>query len=257
MTQTVARPRSRRRRRWPWVLLIAFVLIGGLLVAAEAAARSIVPGVVRAAVLTKAHLPADQKLDVDIPGILVPQLISGTLDELRLSSDAVTFGGVSGAVDVTATRVPIGGGALGPVEGSLSIAQDQFAQLVTAADLPLTGVALKGANATLQSEVTVLGRPIPVALTVTPGAQDGDVLLTPVSAALGGAEIDLQRLADTLGAAGEKLAAPQRLCIADRLPRGVTLTGLHVEGSRAVVDFAADGRITVDPALRENGTCPR
>lgn len=256
MTDTGIRP-ARRRRRWPWVLGISIVLIGGLLVAAEAAARSIVPGIVRAGVLTAARLPASQELDVEVPGLLVPQLISGRLSEVRLSSDAVTVDGVTGAVDATVADVPLGDGPLGAVNGSLTIGQDSFAQLLNGAAIPVTGVALQAPNATVRGEVSVLGRAIPIGLTVTPGIQDGDVLLTPVSASLAGAQVDLQRLASMLGGLGQTLAAPQRLCIADRLPKGVTLTGLRIEGPRAVVDFSADGRLTVDAALRAKGTCSR
>jgi hypothetical protein len=60
-----------------------------------------------------------------------------------------------------------------------------------------------------------------------------------------------------IGGAAESITQPQRVCIADRLPAGITLTGLRIEGTRAVADISADGRITVDQALLENGTCPR
>lgn len=248
---------GRRRARWPWVIVGVLVVVGVLLVAAELVARAVLPGVVRSLVVDELRLPADQELEVEASGILLPQLIAGTLDELQLSSDQVTLGGITGSAHVTATGVPIRGGALGSAKGTIAIDQAQFTMLLTSSRLPITKVTLHAPDATVQGELTVLGREIPVGLTVTPGAQDGDLLLTPVSATLGGAEIDLKRLAGMLGGLGSELAAPQRICIAEHLPSGLTLTGLRIEGSRAVADISADGRISVDPALLENGTCPR
>lgn len=246
-----------RRARWPWVLLIVVIVLAGLAVACELVARAMLPGIVRSVVVAELHLPADQQLDVQTTGILVPQLVTGTLDELQVSSDEVTIGGVTGAAHITATGVPLRGGALGSAEGTVSIDQAQFASLLERSQLPDAEVALDAPNATLQGEISLLGRGIPVGLTVTPGAEGGDLLLTPVSVTIGGNELDLQTLAARFGDIGERLAGPQRLCIADRLPAGITLTGLRIEGTRAVADISADGRIAVDPALLENGTCPR
>ncbi|MDT0156855.1 LmeA family phospholipid-binding protein [Microbacterium sp. ARD32] len=248
---------GRRRARWPWMLLIAVVVVAVLLVAAELVARAVVPGLVRSAVVQELNLPADQQLDVETSGILLPQLISGTLHELQLSSEKVTIGGITGAAHVTAGGVPIRGGALDSAQGTVAIDQHQFAALLKTSQLPITKVELDAPDATVRGDIPLFGREVPVGLTVTPGAQDGDLLLTPVSAELGGSSVDLQELARLFGGLGERLAAPQRVCIADRLPEGVTLTGLRVERDRAVARFRVDGRIGVDPALRENGTCPR
>jgi hypothetical protein len=87
----------RRRARWPWVLLIVVAVIAALLVAAELVARAALPGIVRSLVVEELKLPADQQLDVEASGVLLPQLISGTLDELQLSSKQVTIGGITGS----------------------------------------------------------------------------------------------------------------------------------------------------------------
>lgn len=248
---------GRRRARWPRVVLIVIVVLAVLLVAAELIARAVLPNIVRTIVVEQLDLPSDQQLDVQASGVLVPQLITGTLDELQLSSDDVTIGGITGAAHVTAIGVPLRGGALGSAKGTVSVDQVQFAALLEGSQLPDAEISLDAPNATLQGEITLLRRGIPVGLTVMPGAEDGDLLLTPVSVTLGGNELDLKALAGRFGDIGERLAGPQRLCIADRLPAGITLTGLRIEGTRAVADISADGRIAVDPALLENGTCPR
>lgn len=249
-------PRS-RRARWPWVVLVIVVVLAALVVASEFVARAIVPNTVRSLVISNLDLPADQQLDVEVPGVMLPQLISGELDVVELASDEVTIGGITGSAHVRATDVPVAGGALGAAEGTVSIDQDEFGSLLAASQLPITRIALAAPNATVEGEVELFGRRIPVGLTVTPGAEQGDLLLTPVSLMLNGMQMDLDAVSGMIGAVGEQVTKPQRICIADRLPAGITLTGLRIEGTRAVADISADGRISVDPALLETGTCPR
>ena len=253
--QTVTSP-PRKRVRWPWVLLIIVVLLAALVVAAELVARSVVPNTVRSLVIGELDLPADQQLDVEAKGVLLPQLLAGSLDELRISSDEVTIEGVTGAAEVTATGVPLRGGALGSAQGTVVIDQSQFAALLEGSELPITEVSLAEPDVTVRGGIPVLGREVPLALTLTPGAEDGDLLLTPVSVTVAGNQVDVQRLAALFGSAGEALAGPHRVCIADQLPAGITITGLRVDGTSVVADVSVDGRIAVDESLLDPGTCP-
>lgn len=256
MATGLSAQRPRRRARWPWVVLFVVVLLAVLVVAAEIIARSVVPSTVRSLVIDELDLPADQQLDVQASGILLPQLIGGSLERLDLSSDAVTIGGITGAAEVTATDVPLRGGALGSAAGTIAIDQSQFAEMLERSELPVNEITLEEPDVTVHGGIPVFGREIALALTLTPAADDGDVMLTPVSAQVAGNEVDLQRLAALLGGVGEALAGPQRVCIADQLPAGITLTGLRIEGTAVVADITADGRIAVDETLLEPGTCP-
>ncbi len=248
---------KRRRRRWPWVLLIVVVVLALLAVAAELVARAVLPGIVRSIVIDQLDLPADQELDVEADGILVPQLIGGTLDSLHLSTDAVTLQGVTGAVDVTATGVPLRGGDLGGAAGTIRIDESQFTSLLAGTDLPIDTVTLEEPNATASGSVQVLGIAIPVSLTATPGAAEGDLELTPVSLTIGGLEVDADQVGSSLGSIGSRLTETQRICIADQLPAGITLTGLSIDGSEAIIDVDVDGAIATDQTLVEKGVCPR
>lgn len=246
-----------RRRRWLWVVIGLVMVLAALIVAAELIARSVVPSTVRSLVIENLDLPTDQQIDVEVPGMMLPQLIKGTLDEVTLSSREVRIGGVTGAAHVEATGVPVHGGELTSAAGTVSIDESEFTTLLTHSALPGAEITLSAPDVTMQIGIPILGRDVPVGITVTPGAEDGDLLLTPVSLRLGGSSIDVHSAAGLLGEIGTRLAQTQRICIADRLPAGITLTGLRIEGSRAVVDIAADGRITVDESLLANGTCPR
>jgi uncharacterized protein YpmS len=247
---------SRTRPRWPWVLLIVLVVLALLVVAAELIARAVLPGVVRSIVVEQLDLPADQQLDVDTDGLLLPQLIGGSLDTLHLSTDSVTLEGITGAADVTATDVPLRGGDLGGASGTIRIDQEQFTSLLTGTDLPVESVEFAAPNATVSGSISVLGAAVPLSLTLTPGAVDGDLELTPVAASIGGLDIDLDRVSSTLGSLGEGLTQPQRVCIADQLPAGLTLTGLEIVDGAAVIDIDVNGAIVTDTTLQDKGVCP-
>lgn len=246
---------GKSRARWPWILLVALVVLAVLVVVAELLARSILPGVVRGIVIGQLELPADQQLEVETDGILLPQLIGGQLDELRLSSESVTIGGITGAAEVTVTGAPLRGGDLDDVQGTVRIDQNQFTALVAASDLPIDKVAFAEPDVTASGSISVLGATIPVALTVTPGTDAGDLVLTPVELQVAGLALDAAQIADRFGDAGARLTQPQRVCIADQLPAGVTVTGLSIDGSSAVIDVDVDGAIVTDDALQDNGTC--
>lgn len=247
--------RGRARTRWPWAVFIVVVLVILLAAAAELLARSILPAAVRAVVIDELDLPADQQLDVDAEGILLPQLLGGRLDELRLSSRSVTIGGVTGAAEVTASGISLSGSAFRGARGTVRIDQHQFTDWVTASDLPIDDVVFDAPHVTASGRIALLGAEVPVTLTVTPDADAGDLLLTPVELTISGLTLDADEVADRVGPAGAILAQPQRICIADRLPAGVVVTAVAVEGSHAVIDISVDGAITGDEALQREGTC--
>ncbi|WP_282846962.1 LmeA family phospholipid-binding protein [Microbacterium oxydans] len=246
----------RKRRRWPWVLLVVVVVLALLVIAAELIARAVLPGVVRSIVVEKLDLPADQQLDVETDGLLLPQLIGGTLDTLHLSTDSVTLDGITGAADVSATGVPLRGGDLGGASGTVRVDQEQFTTLLAGTDLPVDSVEFTAPNATVSGSISVLGAAVPLSLTLTPGTIDGDLELTPVGISIGGLDVDLDRVGSTLGALGEGLTQPQRVCIADQLPSGLTITGVEIVDDAAVIDVDVNGAIVTDKALQSKGSCP-
>ncbi|MGW8484154.1 LmeA family phospholipid-binding protein [Microbacterium sp. NPDC055903] len=244
-----------RRRRWPWVVLTVVILLAALVVAAEFIARSMLPGIVRGIVIEQLELPADQQLDVDASGILLPQLIAGSLDQLNLSTQSVTVGGITGAAEVTARGVSLRGEDLAGAEGTLRIDQAQFETLLAGTDLPIESISFEAPDVTASGSIDVLGFALPISFTATPGATEGDLTLTPVRLLLGGVELDAAQIADRLGDLGDRLTETQRICIADQLPAGLHLAGLAIDGTEAVVDLTVDGAIISDASLQENGTC--
>lgn len=249
-------PHPPKRRRWPWVLLIVVVVLAALVVAGEFLARAVLPGIVRGVVIEQLDLPADQQLDVEATGVLLPQLIGGELDELRLSTESVDLGTITAAVDVTAIGVPLRGGDLTDAQGTVRIDQEQFTELVTSSDLPIDDIAFAEPDVTASGSLTIFGLPVPVSLTVTPGAEAGELVLTPVELQVSGLTLNASQIAERFGDVAAQITEPQRICIADRLPAGVTMTALEIDGSEAVIDIAVDGAIGTDESLRADGVCP-
>jgi len=250
-----AQPAAKRRARWPWVILIVVVIVAALAVVAELVARAVLPGVVRGIVVEQLELPEDQQLEVDAGGVLLPQLIGGRLDALHLSTDSVTFGGITGAVDVTATDIPLGGGDLTDAHGSVRIDQTQFTILSQRTELPIDEIAFEAPDVTASGTFEVLGAAVPLSLTVTPEVDDGDLLLTPVSFEVLGARLQAAELVNQFGAIARPFIETQRICIADQLPAGLAVTGLEIEGSEAVIDVEVDGAIVTHERLQQNGVC--
>ena len=108
---------------------------------------------------------------------------------------------------------------------------------------------------TMSMQLQLFGVGVPVGVALTPSAVDGDIVLTPASIQLAGTEVGADALRDQFGQVADLVLRDWTVCVAQYLPAGVTLTGVAVDGDVLVADFDVDGRITTDPALRENGTC--
>ncbi|MBW9093756.1 DUF2993 domain-containing protein [Microbacterium jejuense] len=251
----------RRHRVWPWIVgfAIVAVLAVGAWFAAEAIARQIVTGIVQDQVRTQLSLPADQQIDVDVAGAVLPQLIGGTIDDLTVSSDDVPLGdtGVTGDVTVNARGIPVRGEPeLSGATATVSLDEQQLQTLLSSIDgFPADTVGLAQPNVTMTLSLTLFGVQIPVGVALTPSAVDGDIVLTPASFTLGESQVTADALRAQFGGLADAVLRDWDVCIADRLPAGATLTGVAVDGKRLVADFDVDGRIATDPALRQNGTC--
>lgn len=254
----IAVPPPRRRARWPWVLGVIVVVLAALVVGGEFVARAVVAQQIRSQVITALKLPADQQLDVEVGGIVLPQLAAGSLDDVHLSTKSVAIGPLTSAVDVVATGVPIRGGELGAATGTFRMTTDQLQAAVKAAagTTSIDSVTIAGAGVKATGSVPLLGATVPLALSLTPGAENGQLTFTPTSATIGALTVDRDTVASSpFGAVLKPLFATQKVCIADRLPAGVHLGGLQVKNDLLVATFTADSAITTDPALLENGTC--
>lgn len=250
----------RTRRRWPWLvaLLVVAALAVGAWFAGEFIARSIVERTIREQVIENLNLPADQHIDVDLPGAVLPQLIGGRLDELTLTAVDVAFGPFAGDVVVHASGIPIRGDA--PVQAASATATLDEAQvrglLGTIDGFPVDTVTLNAPDVDVSMDLQLFALTVPVGVGLTPSAADGQLILTPSALRVAGAEMSASALADQFGAIARTVVRDWEVCIAQYLPAGLTLSAVRVDGAHVVADFDIAGAILTDRALQELGTCP-
>lgn len=249
----------RRRRRWPWLVavLIVVVLVVVAFFAGEWIARDLITKSVQQQVVSRLDLAADQEVDVDIPGSVLLQLASGTIDDVRLSSEDVTVGDVTGDVVVDLNELALWNGpTMADGTATVSLDQEQVRTLLRTVDgLPADSVGLAAPDLTASTELSLFGVSIPLGFALTPSAAEGDLVLTPAALQLGGVDITAEGVRDRFGNLADPVLQGWRVCVAQYLPAGVPLTGVRVEGAELVADFAVEGSLLTDASQRAKGTC--
>lgn len=249
----------KKRSPWPWI--ITAVIVIGLIVAGwfagEWLARDLVERTIRTQLTDTLGVPAEQDVDIEVEGQVLPQLITGSLDQVTISSEDITLGALTGDITVQATGIPVRGDA--PAEaGSATIVLDEEqlrALMATIDGFPSDTLGLADPDVTMTMELNVFGLSFPIGVALTPSAAEGDLVLSPAALQLGGAEISADSLRDRFGAVADTVLRDWTVCIAAYIPAGLTLDSVEVTGETLVAELAIDGGIVNDPVLQENGTC--
>jgi len=248
---------ARRRGRAFVVLGSILVVLAALAVVAELVARQMVPGIIRSTVVERLQLPADHPVDVEVDGILVPQLIAGTLADVRIASEDVTVGAFSGDITAHGEGVPIR--ADGPAAGGAAevrMSTEQLRSLLSTIDgFPAETIELEAPNVTASTDLELLGATIPLSLVLEPRAADGDLVLTPVEGTVAQATVTADQLRQQFGSLLDPILQDRSVCVASSLPAALTLESIEVVDDEVVAGFGIDGGIVNDPALQANGTC--
>ncbi|EZP25956.1 LmeA family phospholipid-binding protein [Microbacterium oleivorans] len=257
-TVTEVRPARRRpRRRGAW-LVITLLVIVGLLVAAEVTARIVTPQIIRDRIVENVGLPADQKIDVDIPApLLLPLLVVGQLPEIRLTADDVELNGITADVDVTAQDVPMYRDAdWSGANATVVLNQAQTRALLSKVDgFPVDSVTLNPPEVAVDTDVRVFGASVPVGVSLSADARDGEIVLSPTTFRLAGADLSADALRAQLGPLVGSLLEEWPVCVAQYLPKALTLTGVTIEDRGIVADFEIDSSILRDKAAQASGSC--
>jgi hypothetical protein len=252
---------SPRRRRWPWVVAL-LVVIGLLVVAwfvADSLARGLVTTAVRSAVIQKLSLPADQPVDVEVEGMVIPQLVGGTFDNVQVSSADVPIGSTHADVAVQLNDVEYRGATPGKMSAgtaTVTLDEQQLRSLASGIDgIDPSSLGLKEPDVTATTTLSLFGASVDVGIALQPSAKAGALVLTPASFTVAGATLNASDLANRFGSLADPITKPRTICIADKLPAGVTLTGVQVSGATLVTHFAINGDLAVDSKLQQKGTC--
>ncbi|MCP2031796.1 hypothetical protein L1277_001894 [Okibacterium sp. HSC-33S16] len=251
-------PRKRRRvRGWivGLIILVAAValVIGGLFLA-ENVTKGIATDAI--AVAVKSSLPAsvDASVDVDIAGDWVLfQIFTGKLDQVTLSSDDAMVDGSPAQFTLVASQVPLDlKQPVGNIDATVSLGPGAINGLLT---LPGNDpeVALGDNVVSYADSATVLGFTLGYLVNATLSPDGTDVLATPVAANV---TSDVGSL-DVSGVIDRILGAqPVRICVADRLPVGVTIAGIDVTLETATLALTARDFTLNGESLGKRGSCP-
>ena len=251
---TVTAPR-RRRRGWVVVIVVVAVL-AALVVAAEFAARAIVPQVVRSQLIESLGLPADQAIDVEIPGLVLPQLAVGSIAQMSVSADDVDVEGISGDVRVDIQDAPVRGGDWSSARAVVVLDEDQVRTILSRVDgFPVDAFRLAPPEVALDTELNLFGAAIPLGVRLSAAAEDGDLVLSPTTFRLGDVDVSADALREQVGPLVGSFAQSWPVCLAQYLPRALTLTGVAVEERGVVATFEIDSAILRDETAQQPGSC--
>lgn len=249
----------RRRRPWSWLVgvLVVLALAAAAWFAGEWIARDLVTKAVKEQVIDGLDLAADEQIDVDIPGSVLWQLAVGTLADVRISSDDITVGGVSGAVVVDLHELGLRGEPrMQDGTATVTLTETQLRALLATVDgFPADTVGIADPDITASVELKLFGLTLPLGLALTPAAADGELVLTPASLTLGDTDITADALRQRFGGLVDPVLQGYRVCIAEYLPAGVPLTGVRIAQGRLVADFDVQGSVLTAGEDQPTGTC--
>lgn len=232
------------------VILAFVVLVFGVL---DWIARTAVQTAISQAFIDATELPSTQRVETEISGLVLPQLLVQSLDRVTISSQNVNVAG--GAADVS---VVVDGLSLGDqpaargMRGDLRIDAGQLTYMAGAGAMTF---GFDGPDATASMNMSAGGRTTSVGVAFIPGFSGGAVTLAFSSVRLGETELTVDDLRAQYGEEASAALQPQALCIASELPGILRVTSVGVEGQALVARFAVDTTALDTAALAVRGTC--
>lgn len=249
---SAATPTPRTRRRWPVVLVAVVLVLAALVVVAEFVLRGVVDRMIAQQVEQSLPDGATGTVEAHANGVVIPQLIRGSLDDVEISSEKLTVDGIPLAADVTAHDVPIDGkGDVHDVDGNVTLAASsvkdlaKYSPLFDRLSLADGGVELSGKTAVLGYDITYAAKGAVVA------QEDGTgITITPKTVRITNSALGLK--VDSIPGVTN---VPVEVCTARFLPSQLRVRSLDITSSEASVRVTADSLPLNEQGLQTVGTC--
>ncbi|OII13554.1 DUF2993 domain-containing protein [Curtobacterium sp. MCBA15_008] len=243
---------TRKRRRWPVVLIVVVVVLAVLVVVAEFVLRGVVDRMIAQQVEQSLPDGATGQVEAHANGVVIPQLVAGSLDDVEISSEKLTIDGVPLAADVTAHDVPIDGkGDVRDVDGHVTLASSSVKDLAKYSPL-FDRLSLADGGVELSGKTAVLGYDITYAAKGAVVAQDDGkgITITPKTVRITNSSLGLK--VDSIPGVTN---VPVEVCTARFLPSQLRVRSLDISSSEASVRVTADSLPLNEQGLQTVGKC--
>jgi len=260
-TPATAAPAKRKRRVWPFIVaaFVVVALIVGYIVA-DAAAKSYAQDQIKQKVV--AALGVDPATDVRVKiggGSVLLQALSGKLATVDVTIPKLAFGQLVGSATMHATEVPLDQSApLKKLVVTYRVSEKNVSVLASElSGMKLDTVTLEAPEIVANANFQVLGFGIPVGLGLTPSASNGQLVFTPTSILVSGQKFTSKQLLATpgLGGLAKQLLKQQTFCVAQYLPKALTVTSVKVVSHELVLVISGDGAALGGSAFTTKGSC--
>jgi len=253
----------KKKRRFGW--LIALVIIAVLLVVGffvgDSIARQYATDLVRDRIIEVLKLDKNTDVGVDLgAGSILLQAIGGTVNDVTVDVPELEFGDISAAATLTAGGVPLDTSK--PVEKlgiTVTVTEEQAQKLKTfLSGIDLKSIELGNGVISVATDFDVLGLlTVPVAVDLAPSATAGGISFDPKTIVLDGNQISVEDLRSNplVSALAGQLLQSQTFCVAEYLPRALTLEDVDVIGNELVIKINGDGTALGGKEISTMGVC--
>ncbi|WEG07803.1 DUF2993 domain-containing protein [Microbacterium horticulturae] len=206
---------------------------------------------------TALDLDPRAEVDVDVDEPMIPQVVSGRLSALTVTVPEAPLGGATGKLTVHATDVPTSGdGAVGSADATVSLTPDALTKLIGNFDDTVAGsLKVDDGNVVVDLNPAQFLSGISFALTFTPSAKDGELVLTPEKFTVGGLNMSADTIRARFGSLADGILADRTVCVADQFPKGLKLSKIDVGSDSVDASFTVDPNMLSDASLQKPGTC--
>jgi LmeA-like phospholipid-binding len=221
------------------VLIVLVVLVVVVIAAIELGGRPVLASYIRGQIVKS--LPGSDPTVTIGSGSLTLQALSGHLDSVDVDIPSAKLGTLTSHLTFAASDVPLDSNqAIGNVKIDLDATQAEAQTFVRSLDNFEKASVKINNDVSIGSSFAVFGQTIPFAIGVQPKADAGELVLTPTSVTIEGSKVSLADVKKLpLASNILSLIKPQKVCVAQYLPKVLTLTGVSVAGDH--LKLAADG----------------
>jgi hypothetical protein len=249
-------PRKRKRGRGAaivaWIIGVLIVLLVAAFIIVDSGLRSTAETIAASAVkqaLPDGVISGPVSVHIGGPSVIF-QYIAGSFDDVEVDVHTLTVAGISAPARITAHGVPT---SLGGKVNTLTVALDLNAAALT----PVmaghgTVTALGDGTLTVTKDAVVTGVPVTAQTVEKPAVASGALTLTTTDVQITTAPDGADTAALAQAVRG---TAPATVCVADKLPAALPLTGIAVKSGTATLTLTGTNVAISGALFTGEGTC--